>query len=192
MRWFTHQLGVPLAPVHRSRFESMANLATACILGLAVYRLATMNADGEASREVSGPIPIEDAVGTEAPTLGTQGDGLGGAREISLVGDTTVLYLFATTCKFCAEQKTHIAEFLGSLTGIRILTASAEEPAVLEGYWGTRRLPTVALDQAALEVLSARGVPAMYLIDENGKIQRAWLGSMRHWPVGSIYDAFLK
>lgn len=191
MKWANHRASTNDRFPYRGA-EVLVNVATVCVLGFALFRLANSGPGSASEPRPPDPIVIEGAIGNDVSTLRTREDDFGAVDTVSLIGEATILYLFATTCSYCENQKAHIADFLTSIEGLRVVSASGEEPRVLEGYWGQRPIPVVSLEREAFAALQASGVPAMYLIDERGRVQRAFLGSMRHWSTESIHDAMIK
>lgn len=96
---------------------------------------------------------------------------------VRLIGATrpTVLYLFLTTCRYCQAVREEVEHSLGAAVGVDVYTASREPDSLLQTYWSTP-LRVLSVDTAQTPVVRSV-VPALALIEPDGRIARRWLGA---------------
>lgn len=112
---------------------------------------------------------------------------------ITLKGSASILYVFATTCKFCDSQKEHVAELLATVPAhIRVYTGSGEIAAVTASYWhlvDSSLARPLSLRQPSVTALDAKTVPRLYFIGRNGTIKAALTGTVLTWTADSLRHA---
>ncbi|MEO8635136.1 MAG: hypothetical protein ABI587_07655 [Gemmatimonadales bacterium] len=166
-----------------ARSDRFLNAAAILTLGVAIY-LAFPTAKRAWVGSTDEPARIRDLENVAVDSLIVADGVAGGERVVSLHGKPRVLYVFATTCAFCRLQQHHIATLLSSLGKEEVLTASGEPPMVTADYWtqvGAPIGPPLSLSQASLTALRGYSVPQLYFIRADGRIEKAFLGTVLKW-----------
>jgi hypothetical protein len=171
------------------KLETAANIATVLVAGVAIY-LVALQPHGARSGSPGEPVAQAELVGRKVESLLIRAENRTEPDTMWLAGAPTLLYVFATTCRFCEAQKEIVADFLDADYDVRVLTASREGPAILAGYWGDRNLTALSLSNESATLLGNQAVPMMYLIGAEGLVQKALLGSMAAWSVERLRREF--
>lgn len=159
--------------------EGAANAATILLAGVVVVVLLQGGRVG-AEPQNESPVSQPELVGITVPEL-THSPGGDSLETLFLSGRPTILYVFATTCRFCDAQKSMIAGFLQDLPGFRVITASREPLDAIRGYWGAGDLPVFSVSAPSFALLRGAAVPMVYVLDSSATVRAAYLGTMISW-----------
>lgn len=121
--------------------------------------------------------------------------GPGKSEEVSLVGRAHVVYVFATTCKYCQSQKEHVSTLLATLPAETVVSVSQEDPEQLAGYWKAVASPLVdpwAIRGEGLQRLGVNGVPTLLFLDREGRIVGAYEGTVFGWDAKRLRSELAK
>ena len=153
-------------------------VSTLCVVGYAFYGRATASASSDTTRD------RPELTGRTFERLVGRTRSADSSVSRSLKGSAHLVYLFATTCQYCEQQRRHMASLLAAVRGVEVVTASGERPELLQGYWadvgGALDAP-LSLDASTVRVLGIQTVPTLLFLDREGTVRRALSGTVLDW-----------
>ena len=162
--------------------DRVASIVTtvALLLGMSMVYKTRMGITG--GLEGQEPLRIDSLTGRSVNLLAIDPDGR--EQPVPVVGGAHVVYLFLTTCHFCASQHAHIGEVLATLPPGTVITVSVEPKGVTEKYWNdvSRTLaPPLSISQRTISSLGVSGVPTLVFLNQQGRIASAYVGTSLPW-----------
>ena len=119
--------------------------------------------------------------------------------QISLSGvdwrktDRTILLALSTQCRFCTESASFYQELLQKKSKdvqvVAVLPQSVEDG---RKYLDKLGVPVREVVQARLATLGVSGTPTLMLIDNNGVVQKSWIGKLSDGDAQSVLELIRK
>jgi hypothetical protein len=169
---------------HRRRKATLDRLLTGAsllLIVLAGWALVRRPPGPDPTRIV--PEALAGARGRPLPSM-TSIDKNGSRTHVQLVGKTHLIYIFSTTCRFCASQQKYIGGVLAKLDAATVITASEEPQELVGDYWsraGIRMQSPISIDGREIRSLGINGVPALIFVAPNGTVSDAFIGTAFGW-----------
>lgn len=119
----------------------------------------------------------------EHPSRGSSGPSIG--DRVSLQGvdwsksKQNLVLALSTTCHFCSESAAFYRRLVPSATsdGIRVLAVLPEPISDGRSYLENLDITVSEVVQSPLSAVEVYGTPTVLLVDNRGKIQKAWAGN---------------
>lgn len=109
----------------------------------------------------------------------------------SLRGRPVFLNLWATWCGPCVEELPAIERLASNprLKHLAFLAVSEEDPQTIQGFAAAKRLtlPVYSTPDSPPPIFQSQAIPATFIIDAEGRIAAAWLGSAQ-WDDPSVVE----
>jgi len=92
---------------------------------------------------------------------------------------SSLIFAISSTCHFCKESEPFYRNLLAKSQGnVRMVAVLPQSQAEAESYIQQAAMPSVQVVSAELDSIGVHATPTLLLVDENGKVQNAWIGEL--------------